>query len=87
MMAQYDNELRGVLFKNDKKEGNAKAPDYKGSATVDGEDYLLSAWIKEGKGGKFMSLAFKLKDGAAVGKNQTGKAKVADLDDDGERPF
>lgn len=85
-MAEYDNELRGVLFKNTRKTTD-KHPDYNGSATIDGEDYWLSAWIKEGKSGKFMSLAFKVKDGAAVGKNQTGKTKVDDLDDDGERPF
>ena len=60
---EYDNEKRGVLFKNDRKESD-KHPDYKGSATVDGVDYWLSAWIKEPKSGgdKFMSLSFQRKD-------------------------
>lgn len=52
----------GVLFKNDKKE-EAKHPDYKGSIMVEGTDYWLSAWIKEGKTGKFMGLALTPKDG------------------------
>ena len=51
----------GVLFKNDKKE-QEKHPDYKGSIMVDGNEYWLSAWIKEGKTGKFMGLAVSPKD-------------------------
>ena len=51
----------GVLFKNDKKE-QEKHPDYKGSIMVDGTEYWLSAWIKDGKSGKFMGLAVSPKD-------------------------
>lgn len=61
-MEQQKRDNSGVLFKNDKKE-EAKHPDYKGSITVDGVDYWLSAWIKEGKTGKFMGLALSPKDG------------------------
>lgn len=61
MSQKYDNNMRGVLFKNDKKQKDTH-PDYKGSAEVDGVDYWLSAWIKEGKNGKYMSLSFQLKD-------------------------
>ena len=51
----------GVLFKSDKKD-NERAPDYKGNIMVDGNDYWLSAWIKEGKNGKFMGLAVSPRD-------------------------
>jgi hypothetical protein len=57
----YDNNLRGVLFKNDRKEKDTH-PDYKGSCEVDGTEYWLSAWIKDGRNGKFMSLAFTEKE-------------------------
>ena len=57
-MTDYDNNMRGVLFKNDRKDSD-RHPDYKGNAEVDGVQYWLSAWIKEGKTGqKFMSLSF-----------------------------
>ena len=50
----YDNTNSGVLFKNQSE--NEKAPAYKGKINVDGKDYELAAWIREGKSGKFMSL-------------------------------
>jgi hypothetical protein len=60
-MPEYDNNMRGVLFKNNKKQ-NDKSPEYKGQAEIDGQEYWLSAWIKDGKKGKFMSLSFTAKE-------------------------
>ena len=74
-MEKRDNS--GVLFKNDKKESE-KHPDYKGNLTVDGKDYWLSAWVKEGKGGKFMGLALSPKDETPL--RAPPKQKFDDLD-------
>jgi len=51
MSEQYSDELRFALFVNDKK-GNEKAPDVKGSITVNGQKYWLSAWKRESASGK-----------------------------------
>ncbi len=61
MTKEFDDELRGVLFKNDRKEKDSH-PDYRGSCEVEGVQYWISAWIKTGQKGKFMSLSLQPKD-------------------------
>lgn len=58
MSDKRDNS--GALFKNTRKEQPNHA-DYEGSITINGQEYWLNAWIKEGKNGKFMSLSAKPK--------------------------
>jgi uncharacterized protein (DUF736 family) len=48
-------DMTGNLFKNDKGD-NPKRPDYRGSITIEGRQWELSAWIKEGQKGKYMSI-------------------------------
>lgn len=61
-MTQDDN-MKGVLFKND-KQGNENRPDYKGKITIDGVEHWLSAWINTAKSGqKYMALKAEKKDG------------------------
>lgn len=57
-MAEYDNNLRGVIFKNDRQE-NDRSPGYKGSCEINGQKFWISAWVKEGAKGKFFSLSFQ----------------------------
>jgi hypothetical protein len=77
---QYDNS--GILFRNDEKEpSNAKDRDYKGEATINGVEYWMSGWIKEGRKGKFMTFSFKPKDAPKA----VATKSAADFND--ESPF
>jgi hypothetical protein len=71
-MSQYDNEKKFALFKNDKGE-NPKRPDYRGTLTLGGVEYKLSAWIREDKkGSKYMNGSVELKtEGAPKPMNES----------------
>lgn len=58
----YDPNMKGVLFKNDKGD-NPNRPDYRGSCVINNVDYNISGWIKASKktGDKFMSLKIEAK--------------------------
>lgn len=59
---EYDNELKGALFKNKNRESD-KHPHYTGSSTLQGVDYWVSAWMNESdKGVKYFALKFNPKD-------------------------
>jgi hypothetical protein len=78
-MEKRDNS--GVLFKSDKKD-NERAPEYKGNIMVDGNEYWISAWIKEGKNGKFMGLAVSPRDAQPPANKPVAKNL-----DDSDIPF
>jgi uncharacterized protein (DUF736 family) len=81
-MAEYDNNLRGVLFHNDKGD-NPNRPDMTGSCEVDGVEYKISAWNKTSqKGSQFMSLSLQLKDAQPNGAAKPAPQQQATIDDD-----
>jgi hypothetical protein len=82
-MADFDNTNTGTLFKNDTTGKSDKFPPYGGSINVDGTEYWVSAWVKDGKKGKFFSLAIKPKE-----ERQTREREPApSFEQDTEIPF
>ena len=69
---QRDNS--GSLFRNDKRETD-KQPEYKGDGMVNGVPVWISAWVKEGKTGKFFSISFTPKDAQQGQKRETYKSE------------
>lgn len=82
MSEKRDNS--GALFKNDTEGKSENFPGYGGSLTVEGVDYYISAWLKDGQRGKFFSLSVKRKDEAGKKGIQQAKSSLRDtLPDDG----
>lgn len=79
---QKDNS--GSLFKNDRREKDTH-PHATGSALIDGVEYWVSAWTKEGAKGKWQSLAFKKKEERSG--NQVKRNPGPMREDDIETPF
>jgi hypothetical protein len=77
-----------TLFKNDRKEKDSH-PDYKGDGLdLDGNAVWISAWVKEGAKGKFMSLSIQKKEPKPAAPQQAPQTRqatspsFADLNDD-----
>jgi hypothetical protein len=50
-------ELWGTLARNEKRESECQ-PTHKGECKIEGTDYIILAWVEEGKSGELFSLGF-----------------------------
>lgn len=87
-MSEYDNELTGVLFRNEEKREGKRDPDYRGSAEVGRTQYWLDGWINEKKGGgKYLKLKFNPKQAKSVQGAVAHKAAAPDDFEADDIPF
>lgn len=94
-MAYAPKDNTGTLFRNDRREKDTH-PHARGEAMIDGVLYEVAAWTKEGKNGKFQSLAFKVKVERQSPKPEPRQQSMSYAeargrssydDDDSEAPF
>lgn len=69
------------LFANTNRTKDTQ-PTHTGKLMLNGKEYKLSAWVKEGKSGRFFSGKAELPS-----LRETSRADIRPLDDDGEIPF
>jgi hypothetical protein len=82
-MAFEKKEGSGALFKNNDRQKDTH-PEYRGDILINGVEYWLSAWVKEGKNGKFFSLAAKKKEERS---GDTVKRNPGKQEEDDALPF
>jgi hypothetical protein len=76
MNQQRDNS--GAIFKNDTAGRPEGFPGYGGSCMIEGREYFISAWVKDGAKGRFFSLAFKPKDAPRQERQAPGRPDFED---------
>lgn len=83
----YDNTNSGMLARNKRREKDTH-PEYTGTINVDGVEYWMSAWIKEGRDGsklageKYFSIAITKKDAPKSAPRSAPNPAGGPYDDD-----
>jgi len=82
MDKQYDNNMKGFLWRNDQKKSE-DSPEFKGHITINNVKYWQSAWVRESKNGrKYFSQLF-----TPVEPKEQDRQPVISEPDDVEIPF
>lgn len=74
-------DMTASIFRNEKKEEGDRRPNMTGHGMIEGRKVYISAWTKDGKKGKFQSLAFQWADQVEKGP-APAKSSWDDLNDD-----
>lgn len=88
-MPEYDNDNRGAIWKNDRKESD-RHPDFKGSAMVAGVEYWVSGWKRgpdDPPNRPALKMSFQPKEQQSQPAQQKQEAFGAKGDFDDDLPF
>ena len=77
-MAFEHRDMSGSVFVNERKRPGSNQPDRNGTAKIDGVDYRVSGWLKDGKKGTFLSMSFERMDDDSYKKSDPGDNKSHD---------
>ena len=80
----FDKTNTFTLSRNERREKDTH-PEYTGTLNVNGVEYWLSAWVRDGQRGKFFSGAIKPKDSAPNRQSSSANRTAAPIND--EIPF
>ena len=83
-MSNYDNEMKGVLFRA-KERKHEKSPEYTGSITIEGTEWRLAAWVntkKDGSGEKYFGIKASPKEERRSQPDFVCTRPSHDIDDD-----
>ena len=73
----------GAIFKNTRKDKPSQ-PDYRGDFMLNGITYEIASWLKDGKHGKFMSLAVKVKEDRPQQQARPSTPALDEFTEDGD---
>lgn len=79
MAGKYPNS--GILSRNQRRRDDTD-PEYSGSAEINGQEYWISAWVKEGDKGKYFKMSFKPKQPQQSGGREQSRGRAPQNDDD-----
>ncbi len=83
----YDNNNRAAIWGNDKKEKDSH-PDFRGTATIDGVEYFVSAWKRSPDANpKAPALSLRFENRAEAEAKGMKKAKHSASFEDDQIPF
>jgi hypothetical protein len=81
-MPEYDNNMQAAIWKNEERKTD-KHPHFKGSGEIDGVEYWVSAWKREGDNPKAPALKLRFTKKKETHQQGMDQAKAAVEFDDG----
>ena len=91
MSSFQQKNLRGALFRNERKRDGRQDPDYQGSCMLDNKEFWTDGWVDTAKDGKkYLSLSFRPKmarEQGAPANPPAQKAEAPKDDFDDSIPF
>lgn len=82
-MAKFElQDGQMFIFSNEDRDPERNHPTHRGRTKIDGTEYWVSCWVKEGKNGKFFSCSLQEKDNGFNEQNKPANNNNEEFDED-----